>query len=55
MANSEAFWGAKKLSANLYFLKCDYDEVIKSCFSEYWKNWILSIIEAHSNGFFFDL
>ena len=24
MANSEAFWGVKKLSANLTFLKCVY-------------------------------
>ena len=23
MANSEAFWGVKKLSANLFFLKCE--------------------------------
>ena len=23
MANSEAFWGVKKLSANLSFLKCE--------------------------------
>ena len=24
MANSEAFWGVKKLSANLSFLKCEW-------------------------------
>ena len=24
MANFEAFWGVKKLSANLSFLKCEY-------------------------------
>ena len=24
MANSEAFWGVKKMSANLSFLKCEH-------------------------------
>ena len=31
MANSEAFWGVKKLSANLSFLKCGLSAVIQLC------------------------
>ena len=27
MANSEAFWGVKKFSANLSFLKCEYSSI----------------------------
>ena len=31
MANFEAFWGVKKLSANLSFLKCGLSAVIQLC------------------------